>query len=63
MHHFYLIAGPAVGGMEIPENVELVQTSEGDEKEIPYHQYCAVLTVQLPAVGMRRHHQEDNGGE
>lgn len=58
-----LIAGPAVRGMEIPEDVELVQASEGDEKKIPYHQHCAVLTVQLPAVGMRRHHQEDYSGE
>lgn len=49
--------------MEIPEDVELVQASEGDEKKIPHHQYCAVLTVQLPAVGMRRHHQEDDSRE
>lgn len=55
-----LIAGSAVRGMEVPEDVELVQASEGDEKEVPDHQDCAVLAVQLPAVGMRRHHQKDD---
>lgn len=58
-----LITGSAVRRMEVPEDVELVKASECDEKEVPYHQYCTKLAVQLPAVGMRRHHQKDDSGE
>lgn len=59
----HLIAGPAVWRVEIAEDVQLVQAGEGDEQQVPHHQHSAELAVQLPAVGVRRHHQEHHRRE
>lgn len=44
--------------MVVPEHVQLVQAGQGDEQQVPNHQDGAILTVQLPAVGVSRHDQE-----
>lgn len=49
--------------MKVAEDVELVETGERDEEQVPDHQHDAVLTVQFPAVGVGGHHEEHHGGE
>lgn len=49
--------------MDVAEHVELVETGEGDEEQVPHHQHCAELAVQLPAVRVRGEYQEDHGRE
>jgi hypothetical protein len=58
-----LVQRVAVGFVELPEDVQLVEAGEGDEEDVPEHQHGAVLAVQFPAVGVRCHHQEDDRGE
>lgn len=40
----------------VSEDVEFVKTGEGYEKDVPYHQYCPVLAVQLPTVSVGSHY-------
>lgn len=46
------------GWIHLAEDVELVERGEDDEDEVPRHQDDAVSAIQLPAVHMRRIHEE-----
>lgn len=58
-----LIRRFAIWLMEVAKDIQLVEAGEGYEEQVPNHQHHAVLTVEFPAVGMRRYHQEDHRRE
>ena len=53
----------ALGRVEVPEDVELVEWGEDDEDEVPRDEDDAVPLVHLPSVDVRGHDQEDHRRE
>lgn len=49
-----LVIRGAFGRVELSENVQLVETGERDEHQVPDHQDDSETSVQFPAVVMDR---------